>query len=171
VLGRYDVVVVGGGTGGAPAGIAAAREGARVLVVEFHHMLGGVGTAGQITGYYHGLKVGFTATVPGSPRWAVEQKAQWWRQTLLDAGADIWFGTIGCGAVVQDDRVVGVVVATPHGRGVVLADVVIDSTSNRTSPLRRAPRPITRAAASSRPWAREPPSGGSAAAARIPRSP
>jgi flavin-dependent dehydrogenase len=130
VLGRYDVVVVGGGTGGAPAGIAAAREGAQVLVVEFHHMLGGVGTAGQITGYYHGLKVGFTATVPGSPRWAVEQKAQWWRQTLLDAGADIWFGATGCGAVVQDDRVVGVVVATPHGRGVVLADVVIDSTSN-----------------------------------------
>jgi hypothetical protein len=130
VLGRYDVVVVGGGTGGAPAGIAAAREGARVLVVEFHHMLGGVGTAGQITGYYHGHRVGFTATVPGSPRWVLEQKADWWRQTLLDLGADIWFGTIGCGAFVHDDRVAGVVVATPHGRGVVLADVVIDSTSN-----------------------------------------
>ncbi len=28
VLGQYDVVVVGGGTGGAPAGIAAARQGA-----------------------------------------------------------------------------------------------------------------------------------------------
>ena len=130
VLGRYDVVVVGGGTGGAPAAIAAAREGARVLVVEHQHMLGGVGTVGQIAGYYHGNRVGFTATVPGDPGWAIEQKAEWWRRALLDEGAEIWFGAIGCGAVVEGDRVAGAVVATPHGRGVVLADVVIDSTSN-----------------------------------------
>ena len=130
VWGRYDVVVVGGGTGGAPAGIAAAREGARVLVIEFQRMLGGVGTAGQISSYYHGHRVGFTATVPGSPSWSPEGKSQWWRQTLLDAGGDVWFGAIGCGAVVRNDRVVGVVVATPEGRGAVLADVVIDATSN-----------------------------------------
>lgn len=130
VWGRYDVVVVGGGTGGAPAAIAAAREGARVLVIESQRMLGGVGTAGQITSYYHGHRVGFTATVPGNPRWSPEEKSQWWRQTLLDAGSDIWFGAIGCGAVVHNDTVVGVVVATPDGRGAVLADVVIDATSN-----------------------------------------
>jgi len=29
VFGEYDVVVVGGGDGGAPAGIAAGRQGAR----------------------------------------------------------------------------------------------------------------------------------------------
>ncbi|TVS18449.1 MAG: FAD-dependent oxidoreductase, partial [Planctomycetaceae bacterium] len=130
VWGRYDVVVVGGGTGGAPAAIAAARQGARVLVIEVQRMLGGVGTAGQITSYYHGHRVGFTATVPGNPRWSPEERAQWWRQTLLDAGSDVWFGAVGCGAIVQDDRVVGVVVATPDGRGAVLADVVIDATSN-----------------------------------------
>lgn len=130
VWGRYDVVVVGGGTGGAPAAIAAARQGARVLVIEVQRMLGGVGTAGQITSYYHGHRVGFTATVPGNPRWSPEEKAQWWRQTLLDAGSDVWFGAVGCGAIVQDDRVVGVVVATLDGRAAVLADVVIDATSN-----------------------------------------
>ena len=130
VLGRYDVVVIGGGTGGAPAGIAAAREGADVLVVEYLQMLGGVGTAGYITNYYWGNRVGFTATVPGNPRWDPEQRAEWWRQNLLDAGAEIWFGAIGCGVVLDDNRVVGAVVATPEGRGVVLADVVIDSTGN-----------------------------------------
>ena len=130
VLGRYDVVVVGGGTGGAPAGIGAAREGAKVLVLEYLHMLGGVGTAGYITNYHHGNRAGFTSTVPGERRWWPEQRAEWWRQTLLGEGAEIWFGVIGCGAVVVGDRVVGAVVATPEGRGVVLADVVIDATGN-----------------------------------------
>ena len=46
VLGTYDVVVIGGGTGGAPAGIAAARQGAKTLVVEYQYGLGGVGTLG-----------------------------------------------------------------------------------------------------------------------------
>ena len=130
VLGRYDVVVVGGGTGGAPAGIGAAREGAKVLVIEYLHMLGGVGTAGYITNYHHGNRAGFTSTVPGERRWWPEQRAEWWRQTLLAEGSEVWFGAMGCGAVVHNDRVTGVVVATPAGRGVVLADVVIDSTGN-----------------------------------------
>ena len=38
-----DVVVVGGGTSGEPAAIGAARHGARTLVVEYQHGLGGVG--------------------------------------------------------------------------------------------------------------------------------
>ena len=130
VLGRYDVVVIGGGTGGAPAGIGAAREGAKVLVVEYLHMLGGVGTAGYITGYHSGNRGGFTATIPGGNSWRPEQRAEWWRRTLLDEGADVWFGAIGCGAVLDGDRVVGVVVATPEGRGAVLANAVIDSTGN-----------------------------------------
>ena len=131
VFGEYDVVVVGGGTGGAPAGIAAARAGAAVLVIELRHMLGGVGTTGQITGYYHGRRVGFTNTVlDGATGWHPERKHEWWRREILDAGGALWFGALGCGAFVDDDRVRGVVVATPHGRGVVLADVVIDSTGN-----------------------------------------
>jgi len=130
VLGRYDVVVIGGGTGGAPAGIGAARQGAKTLVVEYLHGLGGVGTLGAISSYYWGNRVGFTATIPGGGRWVIEQKAEWYRRELIDAGADVWFGTLGCGALVDDGRVVGAVVVTPFGRGVVLAHTVIDSTGN-----------------------------------------
>ncbi len=130
VLGEYEVLVIGGGTGGAPAAIAAAREGARVLVVEYLHMMGGVGTAGYITRYWYGNRVGFTATVPGGAAWEPEQRANWWRQTLLDEGGEIWFGSIGCGALVEEGQVIGAVVATPFGRGAVLADIVIDSTGN-----------------------------------------
>ncbi len=130
VLGRYDVVVIGGGTGGAPAGIAAARQGAKTLVVEYLHGLGGVGTLGAISKYYWGNRVGFTATIPGADSWVIEQKMEWYRSELLKAGADIWFGTIGCGALVRDGNVIGAVVVTPNGRGIVLAKSVIDATGN-----------------------------------------
>ncbi len=130
VLGSYDVVVIGGGTAGAPAGIAAARQGAKTMVVEQLSALGGVGTAGAISIYCSGNRVGFTASVPGNPSWVIEQRMEWWRSELLKAGADIWFGAIGCGAFMNDDSVAGAVVATPRGRGVVLAKVVVDATGN-----------------------------------------
>ena len=132
ILGTYDVVVAGGGTSGAPAGIGSARSGAKTLVLEYLDELGGVGTAGMISKYWHGHHIGFTREVPGEPDedWNTIQKAEWYRAELRKAGADIWFGSFGCGAVLNGNKVCGVVVATPYGRGAVLADVVIDATGN-----------------------------------------
>ncbi|MBN2295428.1 MAG: FAD-dependent oxidoreductase [Pirellulales bacterium] len=130
VLGRYDVVVIGGGTAGAPAGIGAARQGAKTLVVEYLCGLGGVGTTGYISRYCDGNRVGFTAEVEGGPAWIIERRMQWYREQLLKAGGHIWFSSTGCGALVDGDRVRGAVVNTPQGRGVVLANVVIDATGN-----------------------------------------
>ncbi|NLS95501.1 MAG: FAD-dependent oxidoreductase [Planctomycetaceae bacterium] len=133
VLGRYDVVVIGGGTAGAPAGIAAARQGAKTLVVEQLCGLGGVGTTGAISNYCQGNRVGFTESIGDGSSWVIEQRMEWWRRSLLEAGADVWFGTTGCGTFVGGERgneVRGAVVVTPRGRGVVLADVVIDATGN-----------------------------------------
>ncbi len=140
VLGSYDVVVVGGGTSGAPAGIGAARRGAKTLVIEYLNGLGGVGTLGLISKYYHGHRAGFTKEVDRgvaamgenkpSAGWNIEHKMEWYRRELRKAGADVWFATLGCGAFVEDGRVKGVVVATSAGRGVILAKTVIDSTGN-----------------------------------------
>ena len=48
----YDVVVIGGGTGGLCAAIAAAREGAKTLLVERTGVLGGCAASGlTILGY------------------------------------------------------------------------------------------------------------------------
>lgn len=48
-LPRYDVIVCGGGTAGAAAGIAAARRGAKTLIVEQLGALGGTQTQGWVT--------------------------------------------------------------------------------------------------------------------------
>ncbi|MDI6449652.1 FAD-dependent oxidoreductase [Anaerobaca lacustris] len=145
ILGSYDVVVIGGGTGGAPAGISAARQGARTLVVEYLHGLGGIGTMGLIGRYYYGYREGFTKEIDegladlGGPAegisgrggdWDSQLKIEWYRRELRKAGADIWYGAFGCGALVEGRQVQGVVVATPQGRGVVLAKVVIDATGS-----------------------------------------
>jgi len=133
VIGRYDVVVIGGGTSGAPAGIAAGRFGAKTLVVEYLYGLGGVGTTGRIGKYCHGYRKGFTAEIDravGGPTWDIQTKMEWYRKELGKAGADVWYLALGCGALVDKGTVRGAVIATPDGRGVVLAKVVIDATGN-----------------------------------------
>ncbi len=135
VLGKYDVVVIGGGTGGAPAGIAAGRNGAKTLLVEQLYGLGGVGTLGMIGKYWYGMICGFTAEHDKGVKELgadvyVNGKREWWRRENRRAGTEMWFGALGCGTLVDNNRVIGVVVATPSGRGVVLAGSVIDSTGN-----------------------------------------
>ncbi len=48
---HWDVIVAGGGPGGVPAAVAAARNGARVLLIEGYGFLGGMATAGLVLPY------------------------------------------------------------------------------------------------------------------------
>lgn len=51
VIGEYDVLVAGGGVAGIAAALAAARQGARVMLLEREFALGGLATLGLITIY------------------------------------------------------------------------------------------------------------------------
>jgi len=53
VEGPYDVVVAGGGPAGSVAAIAAARLGAKVLLIEATGNLGGMGTSGLVSAWSH----------------------------------------------------------------------------------------------------------------------
>ena len=147
VWGEYDMVVLGSGTSGAPAAISGSREGVKVLTVDYLHGMGGIGTLGLIPLYWDGYREGFTKEIDagvcamapsGHPRqrsdcyevWCTDWKMEWYRREIRKGGGDIWFGCLGCGAVVDGARVCGIVVATPYGRGVVLAKTVVDSTGS-----------------------------------------
>ncbi len=131
VLAEADVIVVGGGTAGAAAAIAAAREGSKVLVVEFQNALGGVGTVGLIGKPYYGLPIGFARGVPFVDNdHGLEDKAEWLWSNLRAAGGCIWLGSLAYGAWMSGDRICGVAVATPYGHGLVRGNVVIDATGN-----------------------------------------
>ncbi|QQO10686.1 FAD-dependent oxidoreductase [Breznakiella homolactica] len=64
---KYDVVVAGSGPGGIGAAFAAARAGAKTLIIEKNAVLGGQMTSGLVTGF-HGMRVhkGFTKKGLGS---------------------------------------------------------------------------------------------------------
>ena len=135
VLASYDVVVAGGGTGGAPAAIGAAQKGAKTVVLEFVDRLGGQTTEGRICGYYFGNRVGFTREIDkgcqetGSARSAA--KAEWFRRAIRNAGGDVWFGAFAAGVQTSQDRVTGVIAVLSDGTcGIVSCKTAIDATGN-----------------------------------------
>lgn len=156
VLAACDVLVCGGGTSGAAAALGAARGGAKTIVAEWLGVLGGVGTDGMVVSYCAGNNCGFSrrfeqmerrlgAThVHSEVREAVSvspdpeeraptpyyRRTEAWRRLCRDAGVRVWYGTFVQGAYVSGRRVIGAVVVTPFGRGVIRAKSVIDATGN-----------------------------------------
>ena len=139
-----DLLVVGGGTAGAPAGISGARQGINTLVCETTRGLGGVGTEGRISAYWYGNRVGFTAEIdagveaigaetdqefrPG--RWNIEWKKHWYLRELHRAGGQVWFGSMALATAVEQSVLKGALIATPQGCGLVGAARVLDATGN-----------------------------------------
>jgi len=144
VLATVDVAVAGGGTGGAPAAIAAGRTGGSAILLEMLPGLGGVGTEGRIASYYHGNRCGFTAELDrgvaalapdpdfdiANGKWNSEWKKLWYLRATAAAGARTWFGSMAVAAAVDGHHVRGVLAATPCGVGLIRAKAVVDATGN-----------------------------------------
>ncbi len=144
-LDRCDVLVAGGGTGGASAAIAAARTGCRTVCVENLSRLGGLSTVGMIGVYWYGNRVGFTtemdkgvrrlggmADLEPDPKGKqnIQWKQTWLRREFAAAGGELYDETLVVGAALKKGKVNGALVATPFGIGVIRAEMTIDSTGN-----------------------------------------
>jgi len=135
VVASCDVLVAGLGTGGAPAAIAAARRGAKVMGFEWSYKCGGLTTDGMIGCYYFGNCVGFTEEIDRNFAKEgivyVAAKEQWFRREARSAGADIVFGSFVAGAVVEEGRIAGAIVVFQDGScGVVKCRSAVDATGN-----------------------------------------
>ena len=136
----FDVVVAGGGTGGGPAALAAARAGAKTLVVEYQHVLGGVATEGRIGGYggyYDGNVTGFTteldrgAKALGNGCAYFFAESEFLRRGIVAAGGEVWLGAMVSGAEVKSGRLMAVKVTMPDGSRVsVPCKTAVDATGN-----------------------------------------
>ena len=143
--GRSQVIVAGGGTGGAPAALGAARSSAEVLCLESACHLGGLTTQGRIGSYWFGNRRGYSCELdkcvaemgenneryPAEGRkWNVEWKQHHYLRAALRGGVKVLFNTIAVGALRRGDLVCGVVTAAPDGCRIWEGAAVIDATGN-----------------------------------------
>jgi len=148
----WEVIVVGGGPAGCTAAAAAAREGARTLLIEATGALGGMGTNGLVPAWcpfsdeekiiYRGLAERvFDACKRGMPH--IDEDALDWvaidpellkrvyDDLVLEAGASVLFNTTLC-AVESGDAgtVAAIVVANKSGLRAYRAKVYVDCTGD-----------------------------------------
>ena len=147
VISDVDVLVVGGGSSGALAGITAARLGARTAMVDMNPGLGGTGTYGGVDSYWCGYRggvipqsiswvnqvndeLGFPHMKGLVPLWKVEVKVHAFLRQAYQAGVELVLSAKVSGVIVDGKTVKGVVVATGLGPVALLGKVVIDATGD-----------------------------------------
>lgn len=157
-IGRYDLVVIGGGPGGFPAAIAAARAGIKTLLVERNAFLGGVAATGLpllafydrtgaqvVAGIADELVKRLTATggsfeghipcpihnsfTPVNPYQLMGVASE----MCVEAGVDILFSTEIQDVIVENGEVKGVILFSRSAVLVAECSIVIDGTGDGTA--------------------------------------
>lgn len=159
----WDVIVAGGGTAGAVAGIAAARTGARVLVVEAQGSLGGTGTNAWVTPLMRNVSAGenlnrgLTDEIKarllrqgdgardghGNDNWFNPEGLKFVLDDLLnESGGEVLFHTHVVAPLMDGGKVQALVVHNKDGLQALQAEAFIDATGDADL-ARLAGAPVT----------------------------
>lgn len=150
VIDEADVLVVGGGPGGLGAALAAARSGARTILVERFGSFGGTWTAGILSAimpfpYVRGLFDELQRRLAEMGAWrgwnpagghgdggsydseAIKLVLD---RMVVEAGVVPYFFTQFADVIRESDLVTGVIVETKEGRAVIRARQIIDASGD-----------------------------------------
>ena len=146
---KYDIAVIGGGFAGASAALAAAREGASVLIVEKSNALGGAPINCLVNPFMpHSTKIDGVRTplsqglfteicrrlkAHGAMRYATlhEEGLKYVLNEMMEeAGIDLLYHAYIFRAEKKDGRITSVSVATKSGEVKIEADYFIDATGD-----------------------------------------
>lgn len=154
IIAETDILIMGCGPAGFTAAITAARMGARVMIIERHGHLGGLGTGGLVLALVGNLgsqgewiKGGiYTETVDRLKSFpsglAVEGDfliahpeylKLIYQRMLIESGVRILTNTQAVGCQTEDGAITSVMVENKSGRGAIRAKVFIDCTGDADS--------------------------------------
>ncbi len=146
-----DVLVAGMGPAGIAAGVAAAREGARTLVIERFGYPGGMITGSHVVavlGAGDGRRtlargitreirerlepLGAVSRPNPSGDYSVDAEVFKWQalEMLEESGSRFLLHTLACEPIIEDGAVRGVFVENKTGRRAIRAKVVVDCTAD-----------------------------------------
>lgn len=149
-LAEVDVLVVGGGPAGIGAALGAARKGARTLLIENHSFFGGVAAwsmgmqmnqmrpGGKPRSQVHELLIEKLKAY-GDQAIRLGQHEVWCHVEYLKVAVLDALDAVACrylvhvraaDAVVENNRVTGIVIATKRGLQTIRAKVVVDCTGD-----------------------------------------
>jgi hypothetical protein len=144
VIAEADVLVVGGGTAGLPAALAAARSGADVLVLERYGYVGGASTGGLVITLPADrqgvitheleerlLEVGGAAMMDDDwLAWCPETLKWMGLKMLEESKAQMLFHSWCVGCAMRDGKIDSVIIESKAGRQAIKAKVLVDCTGD-----------------------------------------
>jgi len=156
VVTEADVVVCGGGPGGFSAAIAAARQGAKTVLIERYGFLGGAATAGlvspllghtapnshapivagllrELTERMHSIG-GAESWAEAIQDWGIHFDAEAIKVTLdemcVEAGVELMLHTYVADVVMDGEQIGAILVENKSGRQAVVGKVFVDATGD-----------------------------------------
>lgn len=148
VYAAADVLVCGGGPAGIGAAITAARRGVSVMLIESQDCLGGIATAGMMSHwggrssskiikeicentYKKSCELGWVEENDSGKNAIYHEYQKIVLEEMMSReNIKVLYYTVACKAVVEDGRIIGVIVENKSGRGFIKAKCVVDATGD-----------------------------------------